>query len=152
MIGADAGSTQLVPVLWEQTRPNTNHTTGEHTATSTSECERSPKAAAAAPGRQHQQPRLCRAALAHGSFTASSRAARAPRPSHPPCRRGSHLKLAGDFNWMLRPDGVLAFRFSLSAMPPCYISSIGSAARPPSRHLRSADAAIGCCLHRPWDK
>lgn len=152
MIGADAGSTQLVPVLWEQTRPNTKHTTGEHTATSTSECERSPKAAAAAPGRQHQQPRLCRAALAHGSFTASSRAARAPRPSHPPCRRGSHLKLAGDFNWMLRPDGVLAFRFSLSAMPPCYISSIGSAARPPSRHLRSADAAIGCCLHRPWDK
>ena len=84
MIGADAGSTQLVLVLWEQTRPNTKHATGEHTATSTSECERSPKAAAAGPGRQHQQPRLCRAALARGSFTASSRAARAPRPSLPP--------------------------------------------------------------------
>lgn len=133
MVLADAGSTRLASVLREQTRPNTKHATQQHIATSIRKAERS----------QTQLQRLRTASIStfssaeprcsHRSFTASRGGAARSPPSPSSLRRGSYLKLAGEFTWMLRPDGGLAFLFSLSAMPPSYMSSIGSAVRPLSR-------------------
>lgn len=78
-------------------------------------------AAAAAPTSQHQHLRICKTAVVHPLFTASSLVGRLAARSLPPSNpvsAGTYLKLAGDFTWMLRPDGGVAFLFSLSAMLP----------------------------------
>lgn len=66
-------------------------------------------------------PLLCRTSLAHPQ-TRPHRATRPPFPGS--LRRGAYLKLAEEFTWMLRPDGGLAFLFSLSAMPSRSYSSL----------------------------
>ncbi|CAB1451121.1 unnamed protein product [Pleuronectes platessa] len=83
----------------------------------------------------HQLPEPRRARLHTGA------------PSH---RSSSYLKLAGEFTWTPRPDGGLAFRWSLSAMPPPFQASIGPAvqfaASPVQTPDRSAAAAAAAAM------
>lgn len=108
------------PLLWDQTRPKSKDASLKSDAPK-KEPNAAPPAAAADPNSQHQHPSTLQ------NLTRFAPSAQKPArwihkhliyPYSDSFCRTSYLKLAGEFTWMLRPDGGVAFRFSLSAMPP----------------------------------
>lgn len=132
---SESDSTQFVSVLQGQTRPNIKHATQQHIATSIGKAERDQLQRLGGPSICTLSLQSCAASSLIHSFLREEEAARLPTSGFLP--RCSYLKLAGEFTWMFWSDGGLAFRLSLSAIPPRYISSIGSTVQPPCRHLRS---------------
>lgn len=136
---------ELLSLLREQTRPD-----GQHAARRPA----SLRGAKRAPPRRLPGGSVCSlGAVARHSRT-SSGAGRAEH--HRPPQQGSYLKLAGEESRPLRPDGGLAFRFSLSAMTSRYSSAISSSEhehehkheheQPPRKHLSGPAMLIQRCL------
>lgn len=132
---SESGSTQFVSVLQGQTRPNIKHATQQHIATSIRKAERDQLQRLGGPSISTLSQQSCAASALIHSLQRREETARFHTSGFLP--RCSYLKLAGEFTWMLWSDGGLALRLSLSAIPPLYISSIGSTVQPPCRHLRS---------------
>ncbi len=147
-----AGSTRLVSLLWEQTRPNTKHAAQQHTATPIRKSWAETNAAASAPSGRDQHVQLCRAALAHARSQPPGWQLGPPPPppsARPPgllpeAGRGVHLDVAAG----RRASFPLLSVRHAAALYFLHWLRYATA----SRHLRSNDAAIRCCLRRPWEK